>query len=344
MKLRVQHGHTRANVMINRIILIALLIGVVPFLSFAQSENSDNFSTFCLSFENDTFIGTDRYYTGGFKLGWMSNDLKDYRHKPLLKWLPFVNNEEFQHAIFVSLRQAVYTPDDITQIELIEDDRPYAGILYLSVGIHSIGQRWMETWEFNLGVIGPHSYAEQSQKLIHKIFNGDTPKGWRHQLKDELAMELIYERKWKLFRTESSKGLGFDLIPHFGTGLGNVYIYASTGTQIRFGWNLPDDFGPFIIRPGGDRNFGLKRRGRFGIHVFAGVDGKAIARNIFLDGNTIRDSHRVDKRPYSLDIMLGLGMRVGQFNISYAFVFWTKRFKTEANEHVFGAVNLAFSY
>lgn len=330
--------------MIKRFVLIIFLLGIVPLLSSASSNDNNKFGTLNLSFENDTFIGTDRCYTGGFKLGWMSKDLKNYRQKPLLKWLPFVKDQEFQHAFYISIGQAAYTPDDITQPDLIKDDRPYAGILYLELGIHSIGPRWMETWELSLGIIGPHSYAEQSQKFIHKVFNGDTPQGWNHQLKDELALELIYERKWKWIQTESVKGWGFELIPHIGTGFGNVFIYASTGTQLRFGWNLPDDFGPSIIRPGGERNFTPRRRGRFGIYLFAGVDGKAIARNIFLDGNTIRGSHRVDKRPFALDLMVGLGMRTGYFSINYAIVFWTKRFKTETKEHVFGAANISCTF
>lgn len=317
---------------------------MLPLLIAAQPKDNDNFGTLSLSFENDNFIGTDRYYTGGIRLGWMSKDLKNYRQKPFLKWLPFVKNQEFQHTLYVSIGQGVYTPDDITQPNLIKDDRPYAGILYLSLGLHSIGPRWMETWEFSIGIIGPHSYAEQSQKFIHRVFSGDTPQGWSHQLKDELAVELIYERKWRWVRSGLEKDWRFEVIPYLGSGFGNVFIYASTGTQLRFGWNLPDDFGPSIIRPGGERNFALKRRGQFGIYLFAGIDGKAIVRNIFLDGNTIRGSHRVDKRPFTLDLVVGLGMRAGPFNINYAIVFWSKRFKTETKEHVFGAVNISCTF
>jgi len=327
-----------------KLILVIVLIGITPFLSSAQSKDYDDFGAISICLENDTFIGTDRSFTQGIKLGWMSKDLKNYRQKPSLKWLPFVNRDEFQHAFFISLGQAFYTPDDITKPELVKDDRPYAGIIYLALGIHSMGPRWMETWEINLGIIGPHAYAEESQKLIHRVFNGDNPRGWHHQLKDELALELIYERKWRPLRLQSKKGFGFDLMPHVGTGLGNLFIYASMGTQIRLGWNLPDDFGPSLIRPGGDRNFGLRRKGPFGLHLFAGIDGKAIARNIFLDGNTFLESHRVDKKPWTLDLMVGAGMRIGYFNVSYAYVFWTKRFKTETKEHVFGAVTVSLSY
>jgi len=126
--------------------------------------------------------------------------------------------------------------------------------------------------------------------------------------------------------------------------LGNVYIYAGTGIQMRFGWNLPGDFGIKIIRPGGDSSVSFRRSGRFGVHLFAAVDGKAVLRNIFLDGNTFQDSHSVDKRPFTLDILLGMSLRVGRFNFSYANVFWTRKFKTETRRQVFASLNLSYSY
>jgi len=325
-------------------IIILILLGFLSVQLLGQAEKKDDSGTFSFYFENDTFLGTDRSFTGGMKLGWMSKNLKNYRENPLLKWLPFVNKPGFQHHISVAIGQRAYTPDDIRIDYLIEGDRPYAGILSLAFGIHSISSRRLDTLEINLGIVGPHSYAEQMQKFLHRLTNAPRPQGWHNQLKDEFALQAVYERKWKLIEPKSGKGYGFDLIPHLGGGLGNVYIYASTGMQMRFGWNLPVDFGAKIIRPGGDSSVSFRCSGKFGVHFFAAADGKFLLRNIFLDGNTFQDSHRVDKRPFTMDISLGLGMRVGSFNFSYAYVFWTKRFKTETKEQVFASLNLSYSY
>jgi len=327
-----------------KVIIIFILLGLLPILSLAQSKKTNSSGTFSLYFENDTFAGTDRCFTGGYKLGWMSKDLKNYRENPLLKWLPFVNKPGYQHSVSIAIGQSIYTPDDIIRDDLIQEDRPYAGILYFAIGIHSISSSRMDTLEINLGIIGPYSYAEQMQKLAHKLMNAARPNGWHNQLKEELALEAIYERKWKLIQPQPGSGFGFDLIPHLGGGLGNVYIYASTGMQARFGWNLPRDFGTNLIRPGGDCNVDFRRSGRFGVHLFAAVDGKALLRNVFLDGNTFQDSHRVDKRPFTVDILLGIGMRIGRFNFSYAYVLWTKKFKTETREQVFASLRLSYSY
>jgi len=325
-------------------VLLLLIVGFLPLISAAQAKRTDRSGAFSICFENDLFAGTDRCFTGGLKLGWMSKDLKTDKEKPILRWLPFIGKPGFQHTFSLSLGLNVFTPDDIKRTEVIEGDRPYAGILYLAAGAHSISQRRMNTWEFSIGIVGPHSYAEQIQKFLHELTSATYPEGWDNQLKDELALQLVYESKWKFSWGESRRGLGFNLIPHLGGGLGNVYIYGSTGIQVRGGWNLPEDFGISLIRPGGDPNLGLHRDGPFSIYAFAALDGKAVLRDIFLDGNTFQDSHRVDKNPLTLDLITGIAIRIGRFNISYAYVFWTKKFKTETHKQIFGALNLSYSY
>ena len=327
-----------------KIALLLLMIITFASVSYSQTQEKDRSGTFSLYFENDTVAGTDRCFTGGAKLGWMSRNLKKYKEKKIWKWLPFVDKPGFQHTFALSLGMNIYTPDDISPTDIIEDDRPYAGFLYLTAGIHSISQHILDSWEFYIGIVGPHSYAEQTQKFIHTIITGVYPEGWDNQLKDELALQLIYERRWKFSSSDSRESLGFDVIPHLGGGLGNVYIYGSTGVQVRLGWNLPEDFGFPLIRPGGDASLGLNTRGPFSVYAFAAMDGKAVLRNIFLDGNTFQDSHSVDKNPFTLDLITGIGIRMGRFNISYAYVFWTKKFKTETRNQVFGALNFSYSY
>lgn len=325
-------------------LLLFIIVGFLPLLSIAQENNTSDYGSFSLYLGNDTFAGTDRCFTGGFKLSWMSKNLKNYQKNPWLEWLPFVRKPGFLHAISISLGQNIYTPDNIKLSELIEDDRPYAGYLYLAIGIQSRSKTRLDTLELDLGIVGSHSYAEQVQKIIHEIINSDEPKGWHNQLKDEFAIQAIYERKWKPLQYRTDKKFGIDLIPHFGGGLGNISIYAHSGAQVRFGWNLPDDFGTSLIRPDGNSNLGFWTRGPFGIHAFVAVDGKAVMRDIFLDGNSFSDSHSVEKYPFVADISVGIGLRTGGFNFSYSYVFWTKRFKTESEAQVFGAFKISYAY
>ena len=210
----------------------------------------------------------------------------------------------------------------------------------------------MDSLEFLLGIVGPHSYAEETQKKVHELCNNDIFNGWDNQLKDEPVLGVFYDRKWKLRQSKISSGFSYDLIPHMGAGLGNALIYAHAGAGLRFGWNLPNDFGTFTIRPGSDTNAAIDEtdarffRGGpgFGIHLFVAVDGHAVLRNIFLDGNTFRDSHSVDKEPFVGNYMVGVGLMLSRFKMSFAHVYQTKEFKTQKNEHSFTAITLSFSY
>jgi len=323
--------------------MVLLFPLLLPLLMLAQTSDENASGAFSFVFENDLVAGTDRCFTGGIKFAWMSKGLKNEHKNRWLKWMPFVKKPGFVHFISFSAGQIINTPDDISRSDLIEEDRPYAGLLYLGVGIQSISHHRMDGLEIDIGIIGPHSFGEQSQTFIHRITKGVQPRGWGNQLKDELALGLFYERKWKFSQPDEGHGFGFDLIPQFGGGIGTIAIYAGTGIQFRMGWNLPSDFGISLTRPAGDNLSGFWRRGGFSLYAVAAVDGKAVARNIFLDGNTWRDSHRVEKIPFTADILAGIGLRIKGFNLCYTYAYWTKRFKAETRAQVFGVLTIAFS-
>ena len=50
----------------------------------------------------------------------------------------------------------------------------------------------------------------------------------------------------------------------------------------------------------------FRRKKGFNWYLFAGLEGRAVFRNIFLDGNTFTDSHSVDSKHFVGDIQAGL--------------------------------------
>ncbi len=124
-------------------------------------------------------------------------------------------------------------------------------------------------------------------------------------------MALIYERKWRNLAEFRESGFGIDLTPHLGGSLGNVGTYLNTGITLRFGKDLSNDFGPPRIRPSLPGSGFFVPRNTFGWYLFAGVDGRAIAYNIFLDGNADGDSLSVDKEPLVADIQVGAVVTIG---------------------------------
>ena len=343
-------------------LILILTLLCLPQPSVAGDEEARRSDTLTLYLENDLFAfdHNDRYYTHGTKISWISRDLSDYRdivavppwmHR-LMERMPFVNDPGDQRSVSVSLGQNIYTPEDKERSDLILDDRPYAGVTYLGLGLHSKNESQMDTLEFDIGVVGRHSYAEDCQQEVHRWVDSVKPKGWSHQLHDEPVLNMYFERKWRALQTRSSEGLGFDCIPHLGVAVGNAYTGVNLGGQVRFGWNIPNDFGTYLIRPGSDSSAPLDDADprffrpfhRFGVHLFLAVDGNAVARNILLDGNTFRDSHSVDKKPFVADFIGGIGMIIHRFKITYSYVYRTKEFETQKDEQHFGAISVSFTF
>jgi hypothetical protein len=339
---------------------LIIILFFLPRPSLAGEEKARGSDTLTLYLENDLFEDKDRYYTSGIKISWISRDLSNYRdvvrapswvHR-LIEQMPFVNDPGEQRTVSLSLGQSVYTPEDMERRELIRSDRPYAGVLYLGMGLHSRNNHQMDTFEFGIGIVGRHSYAEDCQEEIHKWTGSDDPKGWAHQLHDEPLLNVYFERKWRVLQSRNEGGFGFDFSPHFGIAVGNAYTGMNLGSQVRFGWNIPNDFGTYLIRPGSDSSAPMddsdprffRPLHRFGIHLFFAADGKFVARNILLDGNTFRDSHSVDKKPFVMDFIGGIGMIIHRFKITYSYVHRTKEFETQKDEQHFGAISVSFTF
>ncbi len=123
----------------NNIKILSLIFLAVLSIKYigAQNNTSQNPRYLSLYIDNDLLAGRDRCFTGGLKLSWMSKTITQAEQKSWLNWIPFIKRPGPQRAISLSLSQHIYTPDDIAASDLIEDDRPYAGIIYLSLGVHS---------------------------------------------------------------------------------------------------------------------------------------------------------------------------------------------------------------
>lgn len=327
-------------------VLFGLFCGLLlSTLAWTFPEEVHNTSCFRLSFGNDTFVNTDRGFTSAGKLTFMSKNLENPQDFLPFKWLFSSKGPGSIHTYSLSIGQNIYTPHDIQTAEFLENDRPYAGYFYFELGLHSCDEKIQDTFILDIGIVGRHSFAKEFQEFFHWAFNHEKPLGWQHQLKDEFAFQLVFERKWKVLRAAARDGIGVELIPHLGGGLGNIYTYLSTGSQVRFGWNVPKDFGIDLHRPGGDYNIGIiRQQEKFGIYYLAGVDFHAVYRNIFLDGNTIVDSHRVEKYPFTTSFKTGIGFNIKRFHVTTILVFWNKRFKTEPENHKFGVVNISYFF
>lgn len=327
---------------------------------------ADDKGTFTVQLENDRIADTDRHYTHGTRLSWVSPGLEGrlpWARQLLDRLYPFkpekCPNPDADECfdprpkvqIGVALGQNIYTPEDIAERELLTDDRPYAGWLYGGLLLHTERDqrirkravRVLDTLELNVGVVGPSSYAEETQQLVHRIIDVQRPNGWDNQLKNEPGVMLTLERKWRPAAAKTA-GLEWDLIPHAGISLGNVSTALSTGARVRMGQGLHVDFGPPHIRPNLSGSGSFQTPDSYAWYLFAGAGGRFVARDIFLDGNTFTSSHSVDKRPFVGDFQLGAAFAIEQARVTFSHVFRTREFHGQREPDRFGAISVSLRF
>lgn len=333
------------------------IVSFAPSLTHAAGKDEAG-GTFGFYMENDLFAGTDQHYTSGLKLSWSSRDLDQLGDSsyaspflPIFNLLPYINQTDYQKNLVFALGQNIYTPVNTDARALVLDDRPYAGWLYLGIGVVWKNADVRNSLVLDLGVVGPWSYGEEAQSFIHDLRGFGSPNGWDNQLENEVGFTLAYERKWRWPKHERRSGFDWETLPHAGLALGTVRTFLNVGGEIRAGINLPDDFGTPSIGPAATTSTPVdgalaadRSRVDLGTYVFARVDGRAVARNIFLDGNTYTDSHSVDSNPLVADLSAGVAVNYKNTKVAYALVFRTKEFKGQDEGQTFGTVSLNWTF
>jgi len=327
----------------------ALLVLALASPALAAGPEEER-GTLSFVLENDIVSGADRDFTNGVLVSWTSpaGAAPDWA-LDAGRWLTLFS-EETSVRVNYGLGQSMYTPNDITLVVPPADDRPYAGWLYASIGLVGVTDskvndvdQWLDQLQLQVGVVGPASLAEETQEFVHELVGSDDPQGWYAQLRNEPGFVLTYQRSWRAIRTGELYGLGFDATPHFGAALGNVFTYANAGGTLRLGWNLPDaDYGPARVQPSLPGSGYFRTQDRFGAYVFAGFDGRAVARNIFLDGNTWKSGPSVDKETFVGDVQAGVAVTFGPARVTYTHVFRTPEFEGQDGRDEFGALSVSY--
>lgn len=319
---------------------------------------------FTFQVENDVFnrLGkSDNDYTSGVRFGWLSPALPDLPEgfARLVTFPTFFGEgpvSSVTRRVGISVGQNLYTPADTETSAPIYNDRPYVGWLYASFALQQTYKRVdpktnkeepvrLDTLALDLGLIGPAAGGELVQNKFHRLIGVATANGWANQLHNEPTIGLTFERRWRTGRGvvfEDPK-LEYDFVPRLGVALGNAATYASVGGTARIGKDLRNDFGPTRARPALPGSESFIGDG-FGWYFFFGVGGEAVARNIFLDGNTDGNSLRVGHRPFVGEAQAGLAILFRGVRISYTQILRTPEFFERDRWDQFGSINVAFRY
>jgi len=292
---------------------LSISVGILfsSILSFAGVFNT--------TIENDVLYDTDRHYTHGTRFVYMWDK----------------TGKSLGSISGLALGQYMYSPSDISISELMPNDRPYAGWLYLGPIFLARNKNQQDMMELDIGVVGPLAGCEWTQMQIHKLLDCGLPYGWDNQIHNEVGVNLAYQKKFR-FRYKNFA----DIIPSAGGAWGNVATYADLGCGARVGYNLPDDFGFLKMEP----TVRVTNKSNFRVYGFTDVGGRSVVKNIFIDGNTFKDSPRVKKNIFVGDLSVGFGIGYGNLDILYSQNTRTKEFEQQEDINRFGTLSISYGF
>ncbi|MDB5569613.1 MAG: hypothetical protein JWN93_796, partial [Hyphomicrobiales bacterium] len=231
--------------------LLALAVHAGPCAAIAKEQaGPEDVGNFSLIMENDLFARTDEGYTSGVRASWVTSPAQTPLWAVnLAKSLPLFADWGVVRTEY-ALQQSIFTPRDVKRAIPDPLDRPYAGWLNASFGLIGEAGPLLDQLSLSVGVIGPASLAQASQRLVHDIKGIDSPRGWDQQLRNEPTVQLRYQRSWRALAAYAFEtDYGVDFTPHAGFALGNVYTFANAGATFRIGKDLRQDFGPPRVGP-----------------------------------------------------------------------------------------------
>ncbi len=315
--------------------LIAAVAGAAPTV--------DDEAALSVLLENDAFAATDRHYTNGIEISYLTapRPMNGYA-AALIDWLP--GNENGETRVGWQLGQTLYTPDDKEALELLPDERPYAAWLYGGISVLYATDSHIDTWSLHFGTLGPDAKGAELQNRVHEWLDATNANGWDNQLGDQRGGMLIVQRKWRAMAQTDVYRFGFDFMPHIGVSLGNIEQYANAGLSMRIGNDLDNDFGPPRIRPSLPGTAYFVPHDRWSWYLFAGVEGRYVDKNIFLDDHPDREQWNIWKTDWVAEAQGGFVMTRGDFRLAYTYVYRSKEFKQQLEPDRFGSLALTWRF
>jgi hypothetical protein len=306
--------------------------------AFAAETGPPRLASF--TFDNDFLVGFDRHYTSGMQLAFPVDRAgmpSFLQAAPPIRW-------SIDPQVILAIGHRTYTPDDTDVATPDPGDRPYAGWLYLLADARIARGDAVDYLSATIGVVGRAALAKQFQSASHHLFQAGVSKGWDTQVGDELTVSLAYERSWPAVMATGLAGRTLDLSVRAGATLGTPFTHAGAGAMVRYGSNLPEDLPAAAVSLGPPRD-GYRGASKFGWYAWAGVDARAVAYNVFLQGNTFHDDHLpIHKKTFNYDVQGGAALAWPTARVGFTYILRSREFDGQRGPDRFGQIAVSFPY
>ncbi|MFP4209462.1 MAG: lipid A deacylase LpxR family protein [Wenzhouxiangella sp.] len=321
--------------------ITAALVSSVVVGTGALADTEPEPTLWLVEHENDLVAGQDRYYSSGFRFQRIAEarSAPDWLASVARRFPGFTEANALPYAF--SINHNIFTPADIENPAFPPDDRPYAAWLNFSFATGTLHPRGADRVRVGLGVVGPLALGEQVQKTVHRIVDAPTPQGWNSQLRNEPTLLVGYDRFRRLIDGRQDQALGFDLTGFGGLTLGNAFTNLAAGLFARVGFNLTNDYGPPRITPAVSGT-GYFQPGRDQTwYFFVGTEGRAVGRDLFIEGNTFGGRDGVDARRLVSELFAGFQYSHDRFRLAYTHVWRSREFEGQDSSQDYGSISIS---
>jgi len=337
---------------------LSAAIGITSaYAADAGAELEPALSGVRLQVDNDLFAGgeRDRDYTGGFAVSFSGTDARDryLSLNPLLKALdekvsPLAAANTYHARQFGLI---VFTPRDVLSTQPLQDDRPYASLMFTTNARVRVepDERTAWTSSLTLGALGS-ALTEKTHHAVHSVVGSERPRGYDHQVSagGEPTARYTLARHYLLVANPSST------VDVKATVQGSVGFLTETSAAItlRFGrfdtawWSFAPELTDYIGAPMPID----ARRSRPELYMHAGLRVKARAYNAVLQGQ-FRDSvvrYSADElEPLLAEAWVGFVTQIfEQTQVSYTLNYQTAEIRDgdASRDYLWGAVQLSHSF
>lgn len=290
---------------------------------------------------NDIFANKDGGgYTNGLYISWydLSNEGDEKPTPPLLTLpLSWMQNDNAPLAYAAhTLGQGMITPRDISKEIPDPNDAPYAGLLSFRSSYVVVEDNFADAVSLVIGMVGPASGAEKTQRLIHRITGSTEPRGWDSQLKNEPVGQISRTGAWRFAAHETSSA---DMVGLLNIGVGNLESSAGAGVILRAGTALQESFPTAALLTGRISHPMAIDGGWF---VYGGAAVRYVHNQIFINGNTFRNSPSTNLRHEQYELFAGISYSWHDINLSISYQEGSALDTFASGREEFGALTLAW--
>ncbi len=157
-----------------------------------------------LIYENDFFAATDRFYTQGIYVEYLSSTLR----RSVLRRLLYTPTTQAV-SVGVAFGDEGYTGRDLKRADIVAGDHPWAGTKQLSVfavAADTVRHRRVSS-QLTVGLIGQGAAGREIQTFIHKQTGNTVPQGWGNQIRNDLILNYALGLEQRVFAPTPSIAL-----------------------------------------------------------------------------------------------------------------------------------------